>query len=221
MTSRTKIGLALSLIWIAAAVCLATSKSSELPTLALNAWGDFFAGVMAPLALFWLVLGYLQQGEELRLNTEALKAQQEELRRQVAETAALVAQSERQAAAAEKLALATMSESQRAALKEAMEAMPIFRPGGGRGSGANTSINIRNVGATVKELSVSCTNGGSIRIVPKDVFESGAEGKLKVEGVTSWPFPFTISFTDKFNKKHVRHYQMRGQFEFVENDTQP
>ena len=47
----------------------------------LNEWGDFLAGTTAPLALFWLVIGYFQHGEELRLNTEALNAQKEELRR--------------------------------------------------------------------------------------------------------------------------------------------
>jgi len=39
----------------------------------LNAQGDFFAGFFAPLAFLWLVLGYLQQGEELRMQAQELK----------------------------------------------------------------------------------------------------------------------------------------------------
>jgi hypothetical protein len=54
--------------------------------------------VTRPLALLWLILGYLQQGEELRLNTPALQLQQEELRRhQVEERRALVKHTESQA----------------------------------------------------------------------------------------------------------------------------
>ncbi|WP_431046715.1 hypothetical protein [Roseateles sp. L2-2] len=49
----------------------------------LNEWGDFCAGFFAPLAFMWLVLGYLQQGEELRQNTVALEQQLLELRQTV------------------------------------------------------------------------------------------------------------------------------------------
>lgn len=45
----------------------------------LNEFGDFFAGVFGPLALFWVVLGFIQQGEELNQNTSALELQAKEL----------------------------------------------------------------------------------------------------------------------------------------------
>ncbi|WP_152669961.1 hypothetical protein [Lysobacter capsici] len=45
-----------------------------------NEFGDFLAGVFGPLAFFWLVSGYLQQGVELRNNSAALMLQAEELR---------------------------------------------------------------------------------------------------------------------------------------------
>lgn len=71
---------------------LATQKHPE----ELNAWGDFFAGFFAPLAFLWLVLGYLQQGEELKHSTEALKLQAEELRNSVAQQSQLVSISREQ-----------------------------------------------------------------------------------------------------------------------------
>jgi hypothetical protein len=46
----------------------------------LNALGDFMAGTFAPLALLWLVIGYFQQGDELRQNSRALLLQAKELR---------------------------------------------------------------------------------------------------------------------------------------------
>ncbi len=37
-----------------------------------NEWGDFLAGTFGPVAFLWLVLGYLQQGQELRLQAQEL-----------------------------------------------------------------------------------------------------------------------------------------------------
>ena len=91
MKRYTKIGFWLTGVWLAI-VIIGVGVIWNIGShgvMSLNEWGDFLAGVSAPLALFWLVVGYFQQGEELRLNTEALKAQQEELRRQVQETATL------------------------------------------------------------------------------------------------------------------------------------
>ncbi|PRY93952.1 hypothetical protein [Donghicola tyrosinivorans] len=42
--------------------------------MAPNEWGDFFAGATGPLAFFWLILGYQQQGEQLRISNEELHA---------------------------------------------------------------------------------------------------------------------------------------------------
>ncbi|WP_298333762.1 hypothetical protein [uncultured Erythrobacter sp.] len=55
-----------------------------------NEFGDFLAGVFAPLAFFWLVLGFFQQGRELRNSSEALWLQGEELRNSVEQQRDLV-----------------------------------------------------------------------------------------------------------------------------------
>lgn len=56
---------------------------SEFQNLDLNEMGDFFAGVFAPLAFLWLVLGYFQQGEELKQSSEVLRLQVQELKESV------------------------------------------------------------------------------------------------------------------------------------------
>jgi hypothetical protein len=60
-----------------------------------NEFGDFLAGVFAPLAFLWLAVAVFVQREELSLqrvelehNRNALKLQAEELRRTVEEIAA-------------------------------------------------------------------------------------------------------------------------------------
>lgn len=64
-------------------------KHERLLALPINEWGDFFVGAVAPLAFLWLALGYFQQGNELRQNTEALIAQERQLEKQAAATARL------------------------------------------------------------------------------------------------------------------------------------
>ncbi len=53
-------------------------RRGDLPS-ALNEFGDFIAGAFAPLAFFWLVRGFYQQGKGLEQNSEALKLQAKEL----------------------------------------------------------------------------------------------------------------------------------------------
>lgn len=55
-----------------------------------NEAGDFLAGAFSPLAFLWLVLGYFQQGEELKNSADALWLQGEELRNSVTQQRELV-----------------------------------------------------------------------------------------------------------------------------------
>lgn len=51
----------------------------------LNDWGDFLGGTFGSVALFWLILGYMFQKQELHQNTEMLKLQAEEIKNTVDE----------------------------------------------------------------------------------------------------------------------------------------
>lgn len=63
-------GIALSALWML--VMLAFIVWGRRPV-EINGWGDFFAGFFAPIAFLWLVLGYMQQGEELRAQARELE----------------------------------------------------------------------------------------------------------------------------------------------------
>lgn len=69
----------ITLGWLGFALYLWFGSGISKPN-QLNGVGDFLAGMFAPVAFFWLVRGYYQQGEELKQNTEALKMQAEELK---------------------------------------------------------------------------------------------------------------------------------------------
>jgi hypothetical protein len=55
----TLIGLIVSAIYTVAIFLLVQDRLPGLKALELNLVGDFLAGVFGPLALLWLVLGYL------------------------------------------------------------------------------------------------------------------------------------------------------------------
>ena len=88
------IGVAGTLIYLVSVVWLLGDK--EFDTLNPNEIGDFLAGIFSPLAFLWLVLGYFQQGSELRASREALKLQAEELKNSVEQQKGLVEVSRKQ-----------------------------------------------------------------------------------------------------------------------------
>jgi hypothetical protein len=101
--SRFRFGLLTTITWLAVAAFLLLRDPTAVSKMTPNDWGSFLSGSFAPLAFLWLVLGYLQQGEELKLSTHALQLQAEELKnsveqqRQLVEVTRLQITSEREA----------------------------------------------------------------------------------------------------------------------------
>jgi hypothetical protein len=99
MNFRIKFGWAFTVFWILFWSILLYLDWSNASKMAFNGWGDFFAGVSAPLAFLWLVIGYFQQGEELGQNTKALEQQERALQLQVDELKQSVEQQNKSATA--------------------------------------------------------------------------------------------------------------------------
>lgn len=76
--NRFLFGFFFTLIWFAAIAWFIYTNKVDLFGLSLNEYGDFLAGVVAPIAFLWLILGYMQQGKELKENTKALLEQKNE-----------------------------------------------------------------------------------------------------------------------------------------------
>ncbi|MCV3272932.1 hypothetical protein [Roseobacter sinensis] len=73
------IGIGLTLIYLTSMCAIVVLNWETFSQLEPNAWGDFLAGSLGLLALFWLILGYFQQGKELKNSVDALKRQAAEL----------------------------------------------------------------------------------------------------------------------------------------------
>jgi hypothetical protein len=150
---RFRFGVLVSIVWL---LCIALGlylQRDMLSAMTPNTWGDFFAGSFSPLAFLWLVLGYLQQGEELRLSTEALRLQADELKHSVEQQRALVEVS-RQQVEAERDAL-TQEQHRR---EEAVKPFFDLNSSGGAfgGDGRSTyGITLVNIGNAALGLAVS------------------------------------------------------------------
>lgn len=90
------IGLVVSAGYSLFLVAIVKSDWESFQTLRPNEWGDFLAGSFGPLAIFWLILGFFQQGKELSNSVEALRLQAEELKNTVEQQKNMVAITERQ-----------------------------------------------------------------------------------------------------------------------------
>ena len=77
-------GVLVNFIWLLGIYLFSRSNGYTLPT-SLNELGDFLAGIFAPIAFFWLILGYIQQGKQLDQNTRALEQQEIALQLQINE----------------------------------------------------------------------------------------------------------------------------------------
>ncbi|APW41780.1 hypothetical protein RS694_03940 [Rhodoferax saidenbachensis] len=152
-----------------------------------NEWGDFLAGCFAPLAFLWLVLGYLQQGDELRLSTDALRLQAEELKNSVEQQRALVevsrlqVESEREALAFER------------SLREDLS-QPKFRVEGGggafRGDGQSTyNATFINVGhdATAVYAEILLPDGFRQSLLNQALFSKGEQYSTHITMTSRFP----------------------------------
>lgn len=86
----TILGVIVTIAYSISIAILMGDRVNQLRTIPLNELGDFLAGVFGPLAIFWLILGFLQQGKELQQSTQALELQAKELNNSVQQQKHLV-----------------------------------------------------------------------------------------------------------------------------------
>lgn len=115
----TEIGTALTAVYLFGMLVLICARGGQVLIMPLNEVGDFLAGVFGPVAFLWLVLGFLQQGEELRQNTKALELQGNELK--LSSEALLMQAEELKNSVEQQTIMATAAIEQRDALRVASE----------------------------------------------------------------------------------------------------
>lgn len=84
------IGILVTSLYLATMIWGVGIDLRAIRELGLNELGDFLAGVFGPIAIFWLILGYFQQGIGLKQNSDALELQATELANSVQQQKELV-----------------------------------------------------------------------------------------------------------------------------------
>ena len=79
-----RFGIGITMLWLLLIIGFAIFDDLTFPK-TLNELGDFLAGIFAPIAFFWLILGYIQQAKQLEQNTQALQQQEHALQLQIEE----------------------------------------------------------------------------------------------------------------------------------------
>lgn len=79
------IGVGVTIVWFLGITIFCIWGNFGFEKNDLNSLGDFLAGIFAPVAFFWLILGYVQQGKQLDQNTKALEQQERALQLQIDE----------------------------------------------------------------------------------------------------------------------------------------
>ncbi|VVP56586.1 hypothetical protein [Pseudomonas fluorescens] len=147
------LGAVLTAIYLLVMLKLVWGRVGTLQTMELNALGDFLAGAFGPVAFLWLVLGYIQQGQELRQGTEALILQAKELKNSVEQQAIIAT------------ATLEQTKSQRVALDLQLREIersisPVLHVAGGSRSGVGDGriklgIKVSNTGVEVMDVSIN------------------------------------------------------------------
>jgi hypothetical protein len=217
MKHRTLVGTLLSLIWLGLFVWAIVEKREAVSILKLNEWGDFFAGFAAPLALLWLVLGYLQQGEELEQNTAALLGQRDEFQRQVAETQNLVEASKRQAKASEELLAASKAElDEQKRLATAQSLMELRHQGTHGTAETNLTLSLKNTGAPGRSLVVQVSPIHRVHLANAEFVDTGTSLDLSIFGPIIFPVQIHFRYSNRYRQEVEQVYQLSGLSEFSE-----
>ncbi|MDD1959012.1 hypothetical protein NP534_02740 [Pseudomonas sp. 39004] len=197
-------GVVLTFVYAAFMYWAVGEKISALKAMELNAVGDFMAGVFSPLAFLWLVLGFVQQGFELRISSDALILQAKELK------ASVVQQTE--------LAVATKQ-----SLKyQGLLLEPVFHLKFGgisedfdeSGRRETCSFTLSNVGATCEQIVVYVIGGSSM---PSAMFNFAV---IEKNSASSFNVVDIISEEDKWEFR-VSYMKSDGQYGYQYFDVVP
>lgn len=190
------LGISITLIYSTLLAWLVNSKWEKFVALELNALGDFCAGAFGPLAILWLVLGYFQQGIELRQNSKALDLQAKELANAVDQYKQLVETAREQRDFDKYVHLTSEARQEQLERIRRNEEQPKFTVRRKSMSvvdlGGPPQFILKNEGQTCWDLTISC-DGPPVTIEPA----SWAHFDRQFEATITVRFPTPLDATDR------------------------
>ena len=211
VSKLTILGLAFTALYFLALGTYIFDRSTNLFELSPNEVGDFLAGAFSPVAFIWLVIGFFQQGIELRDNGKALWLQGRELKKSVEHQEQLVQVTRDQLAHEREARLAAERDAERAA-----QPIILLRATNTAKSGLwrKFGFTLINVGATCNDLRIHYGN----QLTRLSALKAHEEHKIFVE------FEHHDDIHDMLVK--INYVDMRGnsrlkEFQLVRSDPSP
>ncbi|MGZ5168719.1 MAG: hypothetical protein ACXWCY_14915 [Burkholderiales bacterium] len=194
--------------WVSLVSLHAYANWPRLSQLGANALWDFLIRALAPIVLFWLVMGYFQLASKLR-QSAALNAQAARLVGDTEKAAALVGDLVKQAQAALHR-VETEVEKLRGQEKGRLRAVqPRWEVNGRIAHEKVHEINLRNVGAAATSLSVVCDKSLQIAVILSETtfVDRGATLTIKAMFLDERrdEFELKLHYTDGANEPRVAH----------------
>jgi len=144
------IGGGLTLLWAVLIGAYLIVKCINPLDLKPNEFGDFLAGILGPLGILWIVLGFWQQGDELRSSVDALNLQSEELKNSVEQQKALVEVTREQAEAE----VSALNEERTARRLANMPVLRLSSSGGSASRDVRNNLALRNLGSDCSDVRI-------------------------------------------------------------------
>lgn len=197
-------GWAISIGYLLLLASYAYASRQSFLELSPNEVGDFLAGASSPLAFFWLVLGFAQQGHELRNSAEALRLQGEELKNSVAQQRELVRVTTEQLEHERGVRLQMEREAARAALptlvlQERSREM--------QGNRCLLRLRITNIGTTCTQLRLTLPHRefDEVRSLQTDSYH---DFSFYVDGVPDREIVVGARYVDRRGKPQETHFRL-------------
>jgi len=198
MNHLSKWGFGLTVIYLILLTWLISNRVGQLLTIPLNELGDFLAGAFGPLAIFWLIVGFFQQGKELQQSTEALKLQAKELNNSVLQQEKL-AKVTNEALAFEKENVEYERSRNLESIKPFFTVVDAVCSGWSNGNGKTSfRINVINTGGEVLDVRLSADKESNLSPKQLDVWNKSSLRRVELYLERGLPRGKQVSLSVKF-----------------------
>lgn len=194
---RMRFAWALTGIWVLAAGSYIYVALPHIEGLDAVDVGALLSGVFMPLAFLWLIVGFFQQGAELRQNAEALRQQADRLEQQVQGTKSLVLVAVRQAEATVRMVQLERQKFEEETRSRMRAAQPRFVLDEGMRHPRTGSMRLHNFGAAASNLSIDTGNPAvKASIQPSTFVQSGGFVNIHFEAPDYALLQATLGYFD-------------------------
>ena len=210
-TAISVIARALSVLWVFVAGGLVVEQAANFPYMPLGELGAIVAGLVAPLALLWVLVGSVLQRNMIARRMDEFSSAQEEFGLQIRLMLNTV-QKQQSGGASNQSSVASVSSSSSIQVVEGEEVGPEFLHRSTVIVDDWVEVEFRNVGGPASEV-MAITEGDTKTRVTTDKVGSWKSVKVSLQTVngTDQPFRFCLNFANLRGDEQQQFFRYSGE----------